>query len=329
MPKLLVIRFSSIGDIVLTSPIIRCVKQQIPEAEIHFITKKNFAPIVAHNPHISKVYSIQKSIHEVAPLLQQEKYDFLIDLHHNIRSKQIIWTLHKPAKSFPKLNFKKWLLVKFKINKMPLQHIVERYFKPIEALSVKNDFKGLDFFIPSQDEVLLNTLPFDNTKGYIAFVIGAQHFTKRMPNHKIIELCHQISLPVVLIGGKEDSYNAAAIKKEAGKHVFNACGLFNLFQSASIVRQARLVISNDTGMMHIAAAYNKKIISVWGNTVPEFGMTPYMPKNEQNSYIAEVKGLYCRPCSKIGKNKCPEGHFRCMNEISIPEILAQITRFCS
>ena len=114
--------------------------------------------------------------------------------------------------------------------------------------------------------------------------------------------------------------NAAVIEKELGKSVYNACGRYNLFQSASLIKQSEVVISHDTGMMHIAAAFNKKIISVWGNTVPEFGMYPYLPLNPENSFVAEVKNLYCRPCSKIGKTSCPKGHFKCMMDIDIDMI---------
>jgi ADP-heptose:LPS heptosyltransferase len=206
---------------------------------------------------------------------------------------------------------------------MPVIHIVDRYFEATTHFKIKNDLKGLDFFIPPKDEIDLIKIPFNLLNGYIAVVIGAQHFTKRLPNDKIIELCKYLSLPVVLIGGKEDLINASIIEKNLGSNVFNACGKFNLFQSASFIKQAQLVISHDTGMMHIAAAFNKKIISVWGNTVPEFGMYPYLPQHPENSYIAEVKNLSCRPCSKIGKTSCPKGHFKCMNNIDINAILKQ------
>jgi ADP-heptose:LPS heptosyltransferase len=329
MPKVLLLRFSSIGDIVLTSPIIRCLKAQVNDIEIHFLTKQSFASILTTNPDVTKVFTIQKKVAEVLSLLKKENYDYIIDLHHNFRTKQVIWSLQKPSKSFPKLNFKKWLLVQLKINQMPVVHIVDRYFKAAAHFSVFNDLKGLDFFIPGKDEVKLHELPENLSKGFIALVIGAQHFTKRMPNDKIIDLCSKLPLPVVLIGGKEDVTNANLIEQALGNKVHNACGKYNLFQSASIIRQSSLVISHDTGMMHIAAAFNKKIISVWGNTVPEFGMYPYMPAHIENSFVAEVKNLSCRPCSKIGKTSCPKGHFKCMNDLNTNVILEQALAFTS
>jgi ADP-heptose:LPS heptosyltransferase len=327
MPKVLIIRFSSIGDIVLTTPIIRCLKEQVAGIEIHFLTKSSFASLLYTNPHVSKVYSINKNVSEVLPILKTERYDFIIDLHHNLRSKQVIWSLQRPSKSFPKLNFKKWLLVQMKINKLPEIHIVERYFKAASVFKITNDLRGLDFFIPEKDVVQLHELPRQFAEGFIAFVIGAQHFTKRMPNHKIIDLCNTLPLPIVLIGGKEDYNNGIEIELALGAKVLSVCGKYNLFQSASLVKQAKLVIAHDTGMMHIAAAFQKKIISIWGNTVPEFGMYPYMPQHLTHSYIAEVKGLPCRPCSKIGKTKCPEGHFKCMNNMNTDEILKRAVSF--
>jgi len=329
MPKVLLLRFSSIGDIVLTSPIIRCLKGQVKDLEIHFLTKQSFASFLITNPNISKVFTIQKKVSEVLSALKKENYDYIIDLHHNLRTKQVIWSLQKPSKSYPKLNFRKWLLVQLKINQMPVMHIVDRYFKAAVYFNVVNDFKGLDFFIPEKDEVKLHELSETLLNGFVAVVIGAQHFTKRLPNEKIIEICSKLPLPVLLIGGKEDVTNASIIEQVLGKKAFNACGKYNLFQSASIIKQSSLVISHDTGMMHIAAAFNKKIISVWGNTVPEFGMYPYMPGHPENSFIAEVKKLSCRPCSKIGKTSCPKGHFRCMNDINTNDILKQSIAFTS
>lgn len=329
MPKVLLLRFSSIGDIVLTSPIIRCLKAQVKDIEIHFLTKQSFGSILTTNPHVDKVFTIQKKVSEVLLALKKENYDYIIDLHHNLRTKQVIWSLQKPSKSFPKLNFRKWLLVQLKINQMPVVHIVDRYFEATKNFNIKNDLKGLDFFIPEKEEVNQHELPETHSKGFIAMVIGAQHFTKRMTNDKIIELCQKLPMPIVLIGGKEDVTNANLIELALGAKVYNACGKYNLFQSASIIKQSNMVISHDTGMMHIAAAFNKNIISVWGNTVPEFGMYPYMPAHQENSYIAEVKNLSCRPCSKIGKTSCPKGHFKCMNNIDSDEILKRAYSYSS
>jgi ADP-heptose:LPS heptosyltransferase len=322
LPKILIIRFSSIGDIVLTSPVVRCIKKQLPNAQVHYITKKAFLPVIENNPHIDKVYSITEHVSEVMEELKKEDYDFVVDLHHNLRSLQVKRGLNKPCASFPKLNIQKWLKVNLKVDKLPAVHIVDRYFEAVKSLNVKNDDAGLDYFIPAKDEVDLNTLPATHRNGYIGFVIGARHFTKQLPLHKIISVCKKINAPIVLLGGKEDSEKAKQIVEAVGANVYNACGQYNLNQSSSLVKQAKKIITNDTGLMHIAAAFKKDIISVWGNTIPEFGMYPYKPG--ANSHILEVKGLSCRPCSKIGYKECPKKHFKCMEEISEEEIISMV-----
>jgi ADP-heptose:LPS heptosyltransferase len=311
--KILVVRFSSIGDIVLTSPIVRCLHQQIPNAEIHFITKRSFESIVATNPFIHKTWAIEKSIDELIPHLKSEKFDFLVDLHNNIRTKSLIRKLGIPHASFPKLHLEKWLLVNFKKPMKTNVHVVERYFKAVVKLNVVNDNLPCDFFFQSDDEIDVDSLGVKNKK-FVAFAIGAQFATKRMPISKMIEVVSQIQYPVVLAGGTMDNETAEKIVTALpNQQIANACGKFSLQQSASIVKQATVLLTHDTGLMHIASAFQIPIVSVWGNTVPALGMYPYYPQNEKGFSIHEVSNLKCRPCSKIGFKTCPKKHFNCMN----------------
>jgi len=324
--KILLIRFSSIGDIVLTSPVIRCLKQQL-EVEIHFITKRAFAPILAANPYVDKVYSIHKEeqpLHHLIPTLKKEKYDYLIDLHQNLRSWYLRLRLWRKTYGFRKLNFKKWLYTQFKINQLPPIHIVDRYLETVSSLEVTNDDQGLDYFIPKEDYVISHecyqTL---RPHQFIAFVIGAAHFTKRLPTDKIIRIIQQIKLPVALIGGKDDHATGQKIAQSCANAI-NLCGQLSLHASAAIVDQAHTVITHDTGFMHIAAARKKRIISVWGNTVPAFGMSPYLPSQGPSPVIIENNQLACRPCHKIGRKSCPKQHFNCMNALDIHAIVKAI-----
>lgn len=313
MPKVLVVRFSSIGDIVLTTPVVRALKQQL-NAEVHYITKKSFRGILAQNPYIDKIITIESKVSEAEAELRAADYDFVVDLHHNLRSMQVRRIVGKPSGAFPKLNVQKWMLVNLGVNRMPKMHIVDRYFDAAKALGVVNDGKGLDYFIAPADEVALNSLPETHRHGYIAVTAGAKFATKQLPADKLIAIINLLELPVVLLGGPEDAQRGAEIEQACGSKVYNACGRYNLGQSASLVRQASRVIAHDTGLMHIAAAFHKRIHSVWGNTVPELGMTPYLPA--EGSVIVQTTGLSCRPCSKIGYDRCPKGHFHCMNRIS-------------
>lgn len=310
MKKFLIIRFSSIGDIVLTTPVIRCLKKQL-NVEVHYLTKSSFKGILNNNPYVDKVHTIEKEISsELIAELKNEKFDFVADLHHNLRTLRLKKALNISSKSFPKYNIQKWLLVNLKIDRMPKMHIVDRYMETVTSLSVVNDAKGLDYFIPNTSKVALSRLPEMQSNGYVGIVIGGQHTTKMMPLLKLIELCDSLSEPIVLLGGPEEKHRGEEIVNAVGVKVFNACGQFKLDESASLVQQANWIITHDTGLMHIAAAFKKRIVSVWGNTVPELGMYPYLP--DPSSKIVQIKGLSCRPCSKIGYSKCPKTHFKCM-----------------
>jgi ADP-heptose:LPS heptosyltransferase len=312
--KILVIRFSSIGDIVLTTPVLRALKKQIPAVELHFLTKAGFKMVVANNPHIDRVFTIDSRISEVLQELKSEQYDYIIDLHKNARTLALRIKLGKPAFTFPKLNWKKLLLVKLKKNLLPKLHIVERYFMAVEKLGVVNDNLPSEFYISEKDEVNLLEKFGLQTKSFVTIAIGAQFATKRMPLTKLKEIIEKIELPIVLVGGPMDiSFADALLSMFPDQVIYSACGTYNLAQSASIVKQSKVLLTNDTGMMHIASCFQLPIVSVWGNTVPALGMYPYFPGNSELFSIHEVKGLNCRPCSKIGFQKCPKGHFNCMN----------------
>lgn len=325
MPKILIIRFSSIGDIVLTTPVLRCIRMQTG-AEVHFLTKESFRSVVEHNPHVSRVHTIRKKVSEVLPALRSEGFDFVVDLHHNLRSWQVKSALGVPSKSFDKLNWEKWLLVNLGISRLPKLHIVDRYLAAATPLGVQNDGLGLDYFIPETDDEAAQGFLAGHfgaqIPAFIALVTGAAHATKRLPEARLVELCRLIPIPVVLLGGPEELEQGERIVAQAGAHVINGCGKLKLNQSAAVLRRAQKVITHDTGLMHIAAALGKDIVSIWGNTVPEFGMTPYMPVGQPAGKILEVKELSCRPCSKIGYQTCPKGHFRCMNDIDFSEIIS-------
>ncbi len=281
--------------------------------EIHFLTKQKHRCLLEANPYISKIYSFEKKLEEVVPSLKAENYDSIIDLHHNLRSLKIKRSLPCRSFSFKKLNFEKWLLVNFKIDKLPNIHIVERYLDTVKSFGIKDDGKGLDYFIPEAEKFDVNSLPGGFQNNFIAIILGGTYFTKRLPAEKYKPLIGNQQYKFVLLGGDSEAEMAQSIMAGAGENVVNFCGKLNINQSASLVEQARLVISNDTGLMHIAAAFRKKILSVWGNTVPQLGMHPYLPA--EGSRMLEVNGLKCRPCSKLGKHECPKKHFNCMNLI--------------
>jgi ADP-heptose:LPS heptosyltransferase len=317
--KILVIRFSAIGDIVLTSPVLRGLHEQL-DAEVHFLTKRSMLPLVEPNPHVSKVHTIEKKVADILPILENERFDAVIDLHDSLRSRQVCAALRGvKVYRFEKLRFRRWLLVQFKIQVVVgLPHIAERFLATVAPLGICDDGKGLDYFIPPTDEIRLPLSAWQQQTDGASF---AAHFTKRLPTERIIEICQQLPMPVVLIGGKAEMATGQQIVAASGAHVLNTCGAFHLSQSASVVRQAAVVIAHDTGMMHIAAAFDRPLVSIWGSTAASLGFTPFRIQDE---YRAEVLGLACRPCTKMGRAECPKGHFNCMQQIEWKPLVAWV-----
>lgn len=318
----------------LTTPVLRCLHQQ-KDSEIHFLTKKNFQGILLPNPYIHQVHLLGADFSEMLAALRKEKFDQIIDLHQNLRSWRVRMALRAPSVGFDKINWQKWLMVKFKWNRLPTIHIVHRYLAALQPKGVSYDGAGLDYFIPPDQELdpaVLADQYFSHQENprnlmaegkYVALVIGAAHATKRLPISKIIAICKALQFPILLLGGPGDQETGKEIENKGGNHIKNTAGSYSLHQSASLVRQAALVITHDTGLMHIAAAFQKPIISIWGNTIPEFGMYPFYRDGMERNQSQEVKELSCRPCSKIGFSECPKGHFKCMEQIDVSIIVVQ------
>jgi len=325
MVKFLVVRFSSIGDIVLTTPVLRHLKQQVEDAEIHYLTKSAYASLLEANPYVDRIHAFDGDIKACIARLREEGIDYVIDLHHNVRSARIKYGLKRVAFSLNKLNRHKWLYVSFKIDRMPNRHIVDRNLDTIRSFIIKQDDDGLDYFIPEKSEIDIQSLPVAFRKGYVGLSIGAQHETKKLNVESLTKLGRKLDYPIVILGGPEDRERGEGLVSSLpGKDILNGCGAYSIHQSASLVRQAKVLITHDTGLLHIGAAFQKKIISVWGNTVPRFGMFPF--RADPSSLQFEVAGLSCRPCSKIGYQKCPKGHFKCMQEQDLDGIVSACRR---
>lgn len=313
MVKYLIIRFSSMGDIILTTPVIRHLKSQVEGAEIHYLTKSVFTPLLEANPYIDRIHSFEGDMNKCLKDLSQVGFDYIIDLHNNVRSARIKFALKRMDFSVHKLNMKKWIYVNFKLNLLPDRHMVERNLDTIRSFINERDRLGLDYFIPEEEKIDPVSLPDGFRAGHIALAIGAKHQTKKLPVESLRVLCSGLEPPVILLGDQGDRETGDAIVRALpGKRIFNGCGKYTINGSASLVRQSAVLITHDTGLMHMGAAFKKKIITIWGNTTPELGMYAYRPHPASVNF--EVKGLRCRPCSKIGYKSCPRRHFKCMLE---------------
>jgi ADP-heptose:LPS heptosyltransferase len=309
--KILVIRFSSMGDIIYTTPVVRCLKKQIPNAEVHFLTKPAFKYIYDNNPYVDKLLLLKPSLTDTINDIKAEQYDHIVDLHNNLRTTLIKLRTGIKSSTYKKQPIKKWLSLKFKLKLIAPTHLVDRYLEATKPLGIVNDGKPIDYYIKAEHQ-LDKLLPLSHQNGYIAFIIGATHFTKRMPNEKIISICSKLKLPIVLLGGNDVKVNGDIIAEAVDASVYNACGKTSLDESVFLVSKAESIIGFDTGLTHIAEAFNKPIVSIWGGTVPELlGVQPYMVKDV---LVAGIE-LDCRPCSKFGLEKCPLGHFKCMNDM--------------
>src|ERR1700722_10837504 len=317
--KCLIIRFSSIGDIVLTTPAIRCVKKQVENAEVHFLTKKSFKVVTECNPYIDKFFYYDDNLDELIKEFKKEKYDYIIDLHKNIRSYKIRFALRCKTLSYKKESVQKFLLTKLRINAMSGRHIVLRNLDAVRSLGVKDDGFGLNYFIAQKDNVRVEDLPASHSMGYVSIVIGASYYTKKLPVYKLREICSMLNYPIVLVGGKEDIDEGNAVAEIDSVKIYNACGKFNLNESADIVRKSKLVISHDTGLQYIASAFNKPTLAIWGGTSPKLDVEPFygsrfLATQEKIPYKnILVPKLPCQPCSNFGTKKCPLGHFKCMH----------------
>lgn len=308
--RILVIRLSSIGDILLTTPILRALKTTVQNAEIDFLTKPSFATLLEGNPALMTVFTTEN-------FEPKQHYDLIVDLQHSLASRKY-HRYGEKAVCYQKENWKKFLLVNFKVNLYRgYESVVERYAKSLAPFDVVLDEKGGEVFLTEQ-EIKFGQSHYSTEKMVLAVCFGARHFTKRFPPERFASALNRLleknSIEVWLLGGREDAPIASEIL--SGVHskssVKNFAGRHNLRETAAMLAVADAVLTNDTGLMHIAAALQKPMVVLFGSSVKEFGFLPYKAVFQ----LLEVSGLACRPCSHIGRDACPKSHFKCMHDIS-------------
>ncbi len=333
--KILIIRLSSIGDIVLATPLVRVLRKKFQDSQIDFIVKKEFSALLRYNPYITNLIELDtsKGFKELLRLKRKilaEKYDLIIDIHNNLRS--IFLRTFSGAKVL-KVNkrvFKRFLLVKFKINlyKNAIP-VAERYIETVTRFSIKNDNQGLDIFVPAEIiGVAKDKINFSSENFYIAIAPSAKHETKRWPVERFAkladELIEKFNAKIILLGGAEDIEICSKLKSMTQGEIINLCGKTTLLESAGVLSLCKLLVTNDSGLMHIASALKIKVVAIFGSTVKEFGFFPYGTKS-----IVVEKPISCRPCSHIGRSKCPKGHFNCMLSIQVDDVFKACEKIIS
>lgn len=316
--KVLLTRFSSIGDIIITTPVIRALATQRDDLEIHFATKTAYQSLLEHNPYVDQLHVLGSDFSELVQKLREHKFTYFVDLHKNIRTQTLRQKLRfDQYHTYKKNNLEKSLLVNLGINRLNGIHNVDRYFKALAKLGIEDDGQGYDFFFP---ENFSFKIPDSLNSNYLVFAIGGKQVTKRLPKDMMLSLCKCIDFPIALVGGKDEETDGEWLQSQT-ENCVNLCGKLSLLESAHIIKRSKRVISHDTGMMHVACALEKDLLSIWGNTTTDFGFAPrYSANSKANSLISETQGLKCRPCSRLGKDKCPKGHFDCMRKINLEEI---------
>lgn len=324
--KVLIINAVSIEESLLATPIIRLLKTGI-EAEVHLAINKENKALFQNNPYIDELHDYSLSPFLLKKALKKHHFDWIIDLKNDLKSKIVRLGIASNVRVFKKNRFAHWLLTKFKINRLPNQHLSDQYVDLIKPLGIKEDNLGIDYFIDEKDEVENEWLPQTHQNGYAAIAISASHSTKKLPVNRLIELCDRINKPVVLVGNSSDEDVANEVEDffkpgtEAEEKqieslnkktiIFNACGKFSFNQSAALVKNANWIFTYDNVMMHIAAAFKKHIYTIWGNTSPRMGTYPYRTQFT----VFENNKLSCRPCATKGFANCPKGHFKCMGDL--------------
>jgi len=284
-------------------------------AEIHFLVKPAFAGILQHNPYIRKIHHF-KDISTARKLIREEKFDLIIDLQKNFKSRLTTIFQHCNTVTFNKLNVEKWIYVQFKLNLLPSVHLVDRYFEALKPDGIYNDGKGLDFF--TNPQIPAPAIPLNASDDYNVLVLGANYFTKRIPLSKCNEIIQSSPHPVVLLGGSDVVRESRQLWQANSAKTIDMSGKISLDESALLLKGAIRVFTGDTGLMHIAAALQKNIVVLWGNTTPALGMFPYFGQYGTGTYLSiENIGLSCRPCSKLGHASCPKSHFKCMNDLDL------------
>ncbi|MFC2102795.1 glycosyltransferase family 9 protein [Bacteroidota bacterium] len=309
--KLLIVRLSSLGDILLTTPFLRSIKIQFPNIDIDFVLREEYRDLLKLNPHLNQILSfsnisgIVKGLNEE---ISKNNYDLVIDLQNNLRSKQLLRQIRTIKLVFNKRNINKFLLVYFNINRLrePLS-IPERYTKTIDGLTL--DGKGPDLYTANKPNLVLS-----DDSNLIGFCPGSKHYTKMWPVEYFISLgkiLHQNDYKVVLFGGSDDRQICEYISSKL-TFAINLCNDNDILQTAADMKMCKTIYCNDSGLMHTASAVNIPIIAFYGSTVKEFGFAPYNSKH----LILENNSLSCRPCTHIGRRNCPKKHFDCMKKIS-------------
>ena len=307
--KILVIRFSSLGDIILSFTLLRKLRRKFPETQIDFATKPEFADAVNLCGMTNEILLLKSGVKDLRRVIAERKYDIIVDIHNNLKSVNVSSMNSHRIVRVKKDRFRKFLLVNGKINLFSeIIPVYKKYLLAARELLEEND---LNF---ETSELMFKEIVVPE-KRYIVIAPSSKHFTKTYPVNKFISLIKSlIETKVVLVGSDSETDKNICSKIESEcSGVINYCGRLELQELVHAIMRSELVISNDSAIMHLAEAVNKKVVAIFGSTVKEFGFYPQL----QTTKVYEQNGLACRPCSHIGLSECPVISFACMEKTTL------------
>ncbi len=308
------------GDVILTTPLVKALRQKYPRAEIHYLTRPAYAELLAHNPYLNALHTWPPS-----EALRRIRWDGIIDLQRNLRTWRLRLRLsYRQWASFPKKNLRKWLSVRLR-RSLPVEHIVSRYAEALRPWGIDPHGLGpLEVYVPQAIRKRIQEEMYGLHGGpWLAFGLGGTYATKKWPTLYKLYVIQRLGWPVVLLGGPAEANEAAFLSERVEGPILVGAGRYTLLETAAAIAAADLVLTHDTGTAHLAAAFQKPTVVLWGNTVPAFGMTPWQTPHLN----LEVPGLSCRPCSKLGFDRCPRGHHNCMRALTPDFVLHEMQTF--
>ncbi|MBN2355607.1 glycosyltransferase family 9 protein [candidate division KSB1 bacterium] len=326
--KILVIRLSSIGDILLTTPLLRHLRQRFQHADIDFIVKKQYADLLRTNPHLSHLLLFdQKSKHELSRMraeILKNDYDLILDIHKNFRSIYLSGFLpHTKVIRYHKYYFKRFFLVHFGWNLYrQIIPVHQRYLQTISRWHIQDDGAGLDLVLDETEAgpIIERVTRFADGRSVIGMAPSAAFANKRWPLEYYAELGKKMQLHdntcLVLIGDNRDRNITEQIAEQLPQQPLNLAGELSLMETAAAIHCLNLFVTNDTGPMHMASALKIPTLAIFGPTTRELGFFPL----GRHSQVVENLDLSCRPCTHMGRNHCPKKHFRCMTDISPQQV---------
>lgn len=324
MLRVLVVRFSSIGDILLTTPLVRALRRRHPEADLTFVTKRAMAPLVSDNPHVTRVVTLEpgEPIMHLAGRLRALRPTHGLDVHGSLRSLALRALVTCRWSGYAKRKLARTVLVALKVDLYGAAvPVAERYFEAARRLDVQPDGGPPEFHLGAAAR--------ERVAGWLAerhladtplaaVAPGAAHATKRWPVRYWSELAERLrgaGLTPVVVGGPGDR----GLAQQLGAPT--AAGEFSLQETGALLARCRVTVSGDTGVMHVATGVGTPVVALFGPTVRQFGFQPYRARAE----VLE-RDLDCRPCSAMGSARCPLGHHRCLNDIAPADVSAAVQR---